>query len=133
MIDQMVVLPFRGIFRGWRNVLVRNLRKLNKGKCRVLPLGRNSLRHQDRLGTDSLQSILAEKALRALLDTRLTMSQECAFVAKVATGLLGCTRQSIASRLREVITPLCSALVRRMRGCIQLQVPKYKRDMDILE
>lgn len=40
-------------------------------------------------------------------------------MAKVATGLIGCIRQSIASGLREVIAPLCSALVRCMRGLHQ--------------
>jgi len=107
--------------------------KLSKGKCRVLSLGRNSLRQQGRLATDSLQSISAEKALGVLLDIKVTTSHQRAFVAKVATGLLGRVRQNIASRLREVVTPLCSAFVRHMGGCTQLQVPKYKRDMEILD
>lgn len=126
MIDQMVVLPFRGIFRGWRNVLVRSLMRLSKGKCTVLPLGRSSLRHQDRLGTDSLQSILEEKALGVLLDTKLTTSQQHAFMAKVATSLVGCITQSIASRLKEVITPLCSALVRHMGAASSSMFPSTR-------
>lgn len=134
LIDQVVVVPFRGIFRGWRNVLVRNLLKLGKRMCRVVPLGRSSLRHQDRLGNDSLgndslQSILAEKTLGFLLDPKLTMSLQCAIVAKVVTSLLGSVRQSVANRLREVMTPLCSALVKQMGGCVQLQVTKYRRDI----
>ena len=31
----------------------RNLMKLSKGKCQVLPLGRNNPRHHDRLGLTS--------------------------------------------------------------------------------
>lgn len=116
MIDQVVVVPFRGIFRGWRNVLVRSLLKLGKRMCRVVPLGRSSLRHQDRLGNDSLQSILAEKTLGFLLDPKLTMSLRCAIVAKVVSSLLGSVRQSVANRLKEVMTPLCSALVKQMGG-----------------
>lgn len=42
-----------------------------------------------------------------LLDTKMNMSQQCAPAAKAANGLLGCIRQSMASRLREGI--LCFA------------------------
>lgn len=129
LIDQVVVVPFRGIFRGWRNVLARNLLKLGKRMCRVVPLGRSSLRHQDRLGNDSLQSILAEKTLGFLLDPKLTMSLQCTIVAKVVTSLLGSVRQSVANSLREVMTPLCSALVKQMGACVQLQVTKCRRDI----
>jgi len=42
---------------------VRNLMKSNKGKCRVLHLGRNNLMHQYRLGADLLKSCSAEQDL----------------------------------------------------------------------
>ena len=41
----------------------RNLLKFNKGKCQVLHLGRNIVKHQYILGADLLESIFAEKAL----------------------------------------------------------------------
>ncbi|GAB0186351.1 mitochondrial enolase superfamily member 1 [Grus japonensis] len=41
----------------------RNQMKLSKGKCRVLHLGRNNLRHQYRLGVDLLGSSSVEKDL----------------------------------------------------------------------
>ena len=68
--------------------------------------------YQYRLGADLLESSSVEKDLGLLVDDKLTMSQQCALVAKKADDLLGCMKKSVASRSREVLFALYSALVR---------------------
>ncbi|KAK4825164.1 hypothetical protein QYF61_024553 [Mycteria americana] len=79
----------------------RNLMKFNKGKCKVPLAPTATPRHH-----------FAEKDLGVLVNTKLSMSQQCALAAKKTNGVLSCIRRSVARRLREVMLPLCLALLK---------------------
>lgn len=65
----------------------------------------------------------------------MNMCQQCALaVEKVADGIWDCIRGSVASRLREIILPLFSTLVRPcLEWFMQFWTPQYKKDMELLE
>ncbi|KAJ7427881.1 hypothetical protein WISP_03180 [Willisornis vidua] len=79
--------------------------RLNKAKCWVLHFGHNNPMQCYRRGTEWVESSQAQRDLRVWIDRKLNINQQCAQVAKRASGILACIKNSVASKMREVTLP----------------------------
>ncbi|KAK4829262.1 hypothetical protein QYF61_002654 [Mycteria americana] len=108
--------------------------KSNKSKCQILHLGWSNPGYTYKLGDKRLENSPVERDLGVWVDGKLNMSPQCGLAAKRIICVLGCIKHSIASRAREVIVPLDTALVwPHLEYCVQFLVPQYKKDTKHVE
>ncbi|KAJ7415217.1 rna-directed dna polymerase from mobile element jockey-like [Pitangus sulphuratus] len=92
-----------------------------KAKCKVLHLDQGNPKHKYRLGRDCIKSNPEEKDLKVSVRGRLDMNRQFALKIQKAKCILDSIKRSVASRSREVILPIYSAL---MKSHLEYWVPR---------
>lgn len=104
----------------------RSFIKFSKERCKILHLGRNDPLHQCMLGPPSRHWSFSEKDRGVLVESKWNTSHQCvSSLQRRPKVTLGCTRQSVASELREMILPFSTA-VATPRVLCPVQAPQQR-------
>ena len=91
-----------------------------------------NFKHSYRLGGEWLESSPEKKGFEMSVDERLSMSWHCVLAAQKANCILDCIKRSMSSRLREVILPLCSALMRpHLEYYVQFWTSRHRKNVKL--
>ena len=111
-----------------------NQMRFNKATCKALHLDQGNPRYTYRVGEDLIESSTAEKDFGVLVYVNLNMYQLDALPVQKANSVLSNIKNEVASRSRDVVFHLYSALVLpTLEYCIQTWGPKHKNDVELLE
>jgi len=110
-----------------------NLIMFNKAKCKVLHLGQGNPKHNYSWVENGLRALLRRRTWVCKL-MRKSVCWQYVLAAQKANYTLGCIIGSLTNRVREVILPFYSTLVRPYRQySVQLWDPWHRKDMGLLE
>lgn len=110
-----------------------NLVKFQKTKCKLLHWSQGNLKQSTGWVEKGLRVTPKRKILGCWL-IKNYMSQQCALAALKTIHTLGSIKINMASRTREVIPSLCSALTRpHLKYSVQLWGPLHKIKINVLE
>lgn len=113
----------------WTN---RNLRKLSKGKCKLLLLGNKAYAA---VHTEDLPAVkqLCKEGPWCPDGLQANCKPAMHFPSNRGPPILDFIRQNIGSTQRDVILPFCRALMKpHLKVCVQSWAPQFKKDMDLM-
>ena len=94
----------------------RWLLKFNSGKCKVIHLGKNNLKHDYHISNGNEQIILekttCEKDLGVFVDSELTFEEHIDNTVKKARSVSGMIMRNISYKDSEIMTPIFKTLIR---------------------
>lgn len=95
-----------------------NCMNFSKYNCKAQHLARPKQKSLYRPGSVWLQSRLAERVHRILMDSQLNVSQQCTTATAKTKGILSCIHRGVARRDRGVIIPFSIYQI-TFRDCAQ--------------
>ena len=84
----------------------------NFGKCKCLHSGHGNEDAQNSMGGTVLNTTLKEKDLGLTISANMKVSEQCGIAAAKGDQILGLIRRYIVYKEKELIIPLCKAIVR---------------------